>query len=106
VTLIVKERQSGAVIASGDENQTAREFEGNWYFTPEAVNMSWLTVTERTYICPYKGTCFWIDLETPSGFGAQNVAWVYRQPKPGYEFIQDQIGFYTRSTMGTTTERQ
>lgn len=105
MTLIIKERPTGAIIASGDENRTVREFEGNWYFAPETVNMDHLTITTRTYNCPYKGTCYWIDLETPDGFRAQNIAWVYQQPKPGYEFIQNQIGFYARSTAGTVPER-
>lgn len=103
--LTVKERASGKVLAQGDENKSARVFEGNWYFTPDAVNMANLRVTERTYTCPYKGICYWIDLETPEGTRTQNVAWVYRQPKPGYEFIRDEIGFYSRTTSGTVADR-
>lgn len=105
MSLVIKERVSGAVIASGSEGETVRVFEGNWYFVPAAVNMTYLHITDRTYTCPYKGTCFWIDLETPSGARVQNIGWVYPQPKPGYEFIKDQIGFYVRSTPGTVTER-
>ncbi|MBI5666817.1 MAG: DUF427 domain-containing protein [Chloroflexi bacterium] len=105
MSLIIKERVSGMVIAAGSEDDSARVFEGNWYFAPEAVNMAHLKISDRTYTCPYKGTCFWIDLEPPSGVRTQNVGWVYRQPKPGYEFIKDQIGFYARSTPGTVAER-
>jgi uncharacterized protein (DUF427 family) len=67
--------------------------------------MGHLKITNRTYTCPYKGVCFWIDLEIPDGRVAQNVAWVYRSPKPGYEFIQDQLGFYARPTSGTLAEK-
>jgi uncharacterized protein (DUF427 family) len=105
MALIVKERGSEAIIAAGQENQDVRVFEGNWYFAPEVVDMSHLIVTERTYHCPYKGICFWIDVESPDGKRSQNVAWVYRDPKPGYEFIKDQIGFYARPTSGTMVER-
>jgi uncharacterized protein (DUF427 family) len=105
MSLIVKERFTGEIIASGVENETVRVFEGNWYFKPEVVNMDHLRVTERIYTCPYKGVCYWIDLETPSGERTQNIGWVYRQPKPGYEFIKDQIGLYARSTQGTLAER-
>jgi len=105
MSLIVKERFTGEIIASGTENESVRVFEGNWYFNPEVVNMEHLRVTERTYTCPYKGVCYWIDVETPDGQRAHNVAWVYRQPKPGYEFIKDQIGFYARSTQLTLAER-
>lgn len=100
--VVVKERASQDVIAQGEKNQELQEFEGNIYFKPEAVQLSKLRVTERTYTCPYKGVCYWIDLETANG-RAQNIGWVYREPKPGYEFIKDQIGFY-RSTSGTVAE--
>lgn len=93
----VKSRASDEIIASGHFGHDVRDFEGNWYFTPETVNMRHLKVTDRIYTCPYKGVCYWIDLETKDGT-VTNVAWVYRNPKPGYEFIKDQIGFYARNT--------
>ncbi len=104
-SLVVKERKTGEVIASGVENEQARVFEGNWYFAPDAVDMKYLRVSERTYTCPYKGVCFWIDLEDDNGDFTRNVAWVYNNPKPGYEFIKDHIGFYARTTSGTVVER-
>ncbi len=105
MNLIVKERSSGDVIASGAENETVKVFEGNWYFKPDVVEMHYLRVTERTYTCPYKGLCYWIDVQTPDGALTQNVGWIYLQPKPGYEFIKDQIGFYARNTYGTTIDK-
>lgn len=104
--LTVRERQSSQVIAEGVKDQTAREFEGNWYFKPQVVKMDYLIVTDRTYTCPYKGTCFWIDVKAPDGTVTRNVGWVYRNPKPGYEFIQDEIGFYARNTAGTIAHRE
>ena len=95
--LSIQRKTNGEAIASGTEGETAQEFEGNWYFAPEAVDMTHLKVTSRIYTCAYKGTCFWIDLETPEGT-VTNAAWVYQNPKPGYEFIKDQIGFYDRDT--------
>lgn len=104
--LVVKERPSNTSIAIGNENETVRVFEGNWYFAPEAVSMDHLRVTERTYTCPYKGVCFWIDLEAEDGTRTQNIGWVYRNPKPGYEFIKDQVAFYSRPTAGTLPDKQ
>ncbi|MDX2161374.1 MAG: DUF427 domain-containing protein [bacterium] len=102
MTLIVRERSSGQVIASGaPEDNSVLKFEGNWYFAPENIDLTHLNVTERTYTCPYKGVCYWVDLEAPDGTKAQNIAWVYRQPKPGYEQIKDRFGFYARDTAGT-----
>lgn len=105
MVLVIRKRADRAEIARADENDGAQVFEGNWYFAPGRVQMESLQVTERTYTCPYKGVCFWIDLEMPDGQVARNIAWVYRDPKPGYEFITDQIGFYSRSTQGTIAEQ-
>ncbi len=104
MAFIIKDRHNNEIIASAADHQNMRAFEGNWYFKPEAVNMEHLKVTERTYTCPYKGVCYWIDLEEPDGTKVQNIAWVYRNPKPTYEFIKDQIAFYTRPTEGTLSE--
>ncbi len=101
----IKERISSRVIAKGsDSDNTVLPFEGNLYFTPEAVNMENLRVTDRLYTCPYKGVCHWVDLVTPEGTQATNVGWVYRNPKPGYENIKDRIAFYNRATSGTIAE--
>lgn len=104
--LIIKSKPNQAIIASGSPSEdTARVFEGNWYFDPSVVDMTHLVVTQRTYTCPYKGVCFWIDLETPEG-KKENIAWVYNTPKAGFEMIKDQIGFYARDTNGTIAVRE
>lgn len=102
MTITVHSKFSDEVLASGDKGTTARPLEGNWYFDPESVNMDNLVVTERTYVCPYKGMCFWIDL-VEGDQTARNIAWVYRDPHKDYTFIKDRIGFYTRETSGTKT---
>ncbi len=96
----IKKRNDGEVIASGEPEKDVRDFEGNWYFDPKTVKLEYLKVTDRTYTCPYKGICYWIDLEAPNA-KARNIGWVYNNPKPGYEFIKDQIGFYVRTTEAT-----
>jgi uncharacterized protein (DUF427 family) len=101
----IKQRKNGHVVASGVPNQTVQDFEGHWYFEPSVVNMNHLKVTNRTYTCPYKGACYWIDLESPDT-RVNNIGWVYRSPKPGYEFIKDQIAFYTRSTEATLAAKE
>ncbi len=92
------------LIASGREaDDSVLLLEDNLYFTPAAVDLTHLVVTERTYTCPYKGVCYWLDLVMPE-FTAKNIAWVYRDPKPGYERIQHRIAFYTRETRGTLAQ--
>jgi len=97
---VIKERNGGTVLAQGIVDETVHTVEGGWYFAPETVNLEHLHVTERTYTCPYKGICNWIDLDAPHT-RAQNIAWVYENPKPGYEAIQGYIGFWNRDTQGT-----
>lgn len=97
MSLAIKIKHSGEVIAAGQSDETVNVFEGNWYFALEAVEMKYLQVTDQIYTCSYKGQCFWIDLDAP-GIHVPQFAWVYRNPKPGYEFIKDKIGFYARTT--------
>jgi uncharacterized protein (DUF427 family) len=94
----IKEKASGEVLASAADDQVV-ELEGNLYFDPASVDRKRLVVTEETYTCPYKGTCNWVDVRD----GARHVAWVYPDPKPGYEQIKDRYGFY-RGERGATVE--
>mgnify|MGYP001295768083 CR=1 FL=1 len=105
MSLQIQHKETKSVIAEGNPAEnTAIVFEGNWYFDPAKVDMSALKVTERTYTCPYKGVCFWIDLDTPE-LQARNIGWVYNNPKPGFDMIKDRIGFYARDTSGTLAVR-
>lgn len=93
-------KNDGTVIAAGTLGVDVIHIEDGWYFPPSAVNTAGLHLTERTYTCPYKGVCNWIDMEEP-GARAQNIAWVYPKPKAGYEAITDYIAFSTRDTSVT-----
>ncbi|MBK8020526.1 MAG: DUF427 domain-containing protein [Chloroflexi bacterium] len=98
--VIIKSRATGNVIAQGILGQDVHEVESSWYFPPELVDMTHMMVTERTYTCPYKGVCYWVDMET-SAIRAQNVAWIYYEPKRGYERIKGYVGFSNRGSTGT-----
>ncbi len=92
-----------SVIAEGHTRQNeVRMFENNWYFEPEAVDMTHLVISDRTYNCPYKGIANWLDYVSPE-LTAKNVGWIYQEPLPTYNFTKGQIGFYARATAGTTT---
>jgi uncharacterized protein (DUF427 family) len=101
----IRERNSGEIIAEGNVNETTQWLEGNWYFAPEVVDMTRLKISNRTYTCPYKGVCFWVDLET-GGETIRNVGWVYPDPKPSFAFIKDRIAFYGRDTAGTVIDAE
>lgn len=101
--LTVKDRVTGTIIASGVQGETAHIIEGNYYFEPNAVNLAHLSISERTYNCPYKGICHWVDLTTAQT-RAQNIGWVYYDPRPDYEHIKGLIGFYGRGAAGVLSE--
>ncbi len=101
--IIIKDNQTGQILALATAGEGASLFEGAWYFALDAVDMTHLQVTKRTYICPYKGVCYWIDLAAPD-HQARNVAFTYFDVNPGYEFIQDRIGFYAGEREATSQE--
>ncbi len=104
MSVIIRERESGTALAQAEVGPRVTRYEGNWYFDPAAVQVELLRVTERTYTCPYKGTCNWIDYVGPDGRIVNGVAWVYPKVKPGHEVIQGRYGFYAGSRNATVEE--
>jgi uncharacterized protein (DUF427 family) len=103
--VVISEKASGTCLAQGEEGKDVLPYEGNLYFDPSAVNRPALRVTERTYTCPYKGTCHWVDHVRPDGQTVRDVAWVYADPKPGHEAIKGRYGFYAGSRGATRQEQ-
>ena len=91
--ITIKDAKTGVILASAEEAKGVLLFEGAWYFDQDKVDMTDLVITEDIYICPYKGTCYWIDLNSP-GHSGKHIAFTYFEVEPGYEFVQDKIGFY------------
>jgi uncharacterized protein (DUF427 family) len=104
MSIIIRERESGAALAQAELGPSLTKYEGNWYFDPAAVDNSILKVTDRTYTCPLKGTCNWVDYVAPDGRTVPDVAWVYPDVKPGHESIKGRYGFYAGSRGGTREE--
>jgi uncharacterized protein (DUF427 family) len=103
-SITIRERESGAALAHGNLGANVAEYEGNWYFDPTAVQADILRVTERTYTCPHKGTCNWVDYVGPDGRVVHDVAWVYPDVTPGHELIKGRYGFYAGSRGATQEE--
>ncbi len=101
MSIAIKEKASDAVLAEGEEGRDVMKFEGNWYFQPGAIDASVLVTTDRTYTCPMKGTCNWVDYVGPDGRTVKDVAWVYPKTKPGYEQIAGRFAFYAEAKGGT-----
>jgi len=100
----IRESKTGTVLAAGAQPTDVVPYEGNLYFAPDSVNQPALEVTERTYTCPYKGTCNWVDFVGPDGYRVRDVAWVYPAVKPGHEPIQGRFGFYAGNRGSTRQE--
>lgn len=103
MSITIREKDSGTTLAEAEEGPAVEKYEGNWYFDPSAVKTGVLKVTERTYTCPIKGTCNWVDYVGPDGRTVKDVAWVYPQVKPGHEKIRGRYGFYA-GRRGATVE--
>lgn len=104
--IVIREKDSGVVLAEAEENgKDVVRYEGNFYFAPDQVKPDILRVTERTYTCPYKGTCHWVDYVGPEGATVPDVAWVYAEPKPGHEAIKGRYAFYAGARGATRQER-
>ncbi len=104
MSIAIKERESGSVLAQGESGSGVIVYEGNLYFEPATVDSGALRVTSRTYTCPYKGTCNWVDFVAPDGRTVSDVAWVYPEPKPGHEAIRGRYGFYSGTRKSTYQE--
>ena len=104
MSITIRERESKTPLAQAEVGPSLVKYEGNWYFDPATVQTGVLKVTERTYTCPHKGTCNWVDYVGPDGRTVRDVAWVYPQVKPGHEVIEGRYGFYAGSRNGTTEE--
>lgn len=102
--IMIREKDSGTTLAQADVGPSLAKYEGNWYFDPAAVAADVLRVTERTYTCPYKGTCNWVDYVGPDGRTIKDVAWFYPEVKAGHELIRGRYGFYTGSRGATREE--
>jgi uncharacterized protein (DUF427 family) len=81
---------NGTVIAHSDDTVIV---EGNHYFPIASVTDGVLINSDRTSVCPWKGTAkyYTIDID-----GERNVdaAWYYPEPKDAAAEIKDRIAFW------------
>lgn len=101
----IKERSSGLVLADA-KDAAVQKIEGNWYIDPGSVSQELLETTTHEYHCPYKGRCFYVDY-VHDATRVERVAWIYDDPKTGWEHIKGKYGFYAgeaATKIGKTTE--
>ena len=65
-----------------------------YYFPPEDVRLAtFFTRTHHTTLCEWKGVARHYTIAV-AGRTAENAAWFYPAPAPGYETIADHVAFY------------
>ncbi len=103
--ITILENGSGTTLAEAKVGTHLTKYEGNWYFDPAAVKADVLQITDRTYTCPVKGTCNWVDFVGADGRSVKDVAWVYPEVKLGHEIIKGRFGFYPGNRGSTRVEQ-
>lgn len=64
-----------------------------YYLPPADIRMEYLTPTGRGTYCEFKGAARYWTLRVGDRT-AENVAWSYPDPAPGFEAIRDHLAFY------------
>lgn len=64
-----------------------------YYIPPDDIQMAYFTLTDRHTVCEYKGMASYWTIRV-KGQSAENAAWSYPNPAPGYETIKDYLAFY------------
>ncbi|WP_059011138.1 DUF427 domain-containing protein [Streptomyces specialis] len=87
---MVRALWNGAVIAEAPRTVMV---EGNHYFPPEAVNRDYLTDSDTTSVCGWKGTARYLTLQV-DGATNPDAAWYYPEPLPEAAHITGHIAFW------------
>ena len=72
-----------------------------YYLPPADVRTEYLEPSPRSTICEWKGVANYWSVRVGDRF-AEDAAWRYPEPNPGYEPIRDHLAFYA-AKMDTCT---
>jgi len=89
-------RYAGAVIADSDDAIILQEaaYPPVVYFPRTDVALEYMSRTDRTTHCPYKGDAAYYTV-LMNGHIAENAVWTYEQPYPAMALIDGRLAFYT-----------
>ncbi|KAI9721046.1 MAG: hypothetical protein M1812_002527 [Candelaria pacifica] len=76
--------------------------EGNIYFPPSSVDSSYISKSDTTTWCPWKGTAHYYNIKV-DGNELKDAAWYYPEPKEKAENIRDHVAF-DKATAEITSE--
>ncbi len=86
---------NGRTIAESSQTVVV---EGNQYFPAQSVNRDYLTASDTTTVCPWKGTASYYTLSV-DGQTNPDAAWYYPQPKDAATQIRDHVAFWRGVTV-------
>lgn len=86
---------NGEVIAESEKTVVV---EGNHYFPADSVRSDFLTASDQTTVCPWKGQASYYDLDVNDRKNA-GAAWYYADPKPAAAEIEGRIAFWRGVTI-------
>ena len=91
----VRALYQGHVIADSDHALLLKEatYKAVPYFPREDVAMDYLSRTELSTYCPYKGNASYFTVAR-DGEIAENAVWTYEDPYPAMERIKGYVAFY------------
>jgi uncharacterized protein (DUF427 family) len=91
----VRALYQGHVIADSGHALSLKEasYKAVPYFPREDVDMAFLSRTELSTYCPYKGDASYFSIAR-DGEIAENAVWTYENPYPAMEQIKGYLSFY------------
>jgi uncharacterized protein (DUF427 family) len=87
---------NGKVIAESSDIVTV---EGNAYFPAGALDRAYVTESQHTSVCPWKGTANYYSLNV-DGKVNKDAVWYYATPKDAAAQIKDRVAFWKGVTVG------
>jgi len=81
---------NGTLLVESDDTVLV---EGNHYFPVEAVAEGVLQPSDKTTVCPWKGTASYYDV-VADGQVNQGAAWYYPEPKEEAKEITGRLAFW------------
>ena len=86
---------NGEVIAESTKAQILKEgaYAPMYYFPKADVRMNALAATDKSTLCPHKGTASYWGISA-GGRSSEDAAWAYETPPAGLEAMAGHIAFY------------
>ena len=81
---------NGKVVAQSEDTVVV---EGNHYFPRDSLVAEYFEPSDKTTVCPWKGTASYLTLRVEGEINA-DAAWTYPTPKEAAAQIKDRVAFW------------